>query len=103
MNTSRRGFLYLTGTLSAAWAVDAKYVSAETTFGAVRGVDNDGVKTFKGIAYGANTGGKKCLFHGLSPWVDVRHIRDFAGGACVSVRPGSHARFRPLYGPFLRG
>ena len=74
MNTSRRGFLYLTGSVSGAWAADAKYVSAETTFGAVRGVDNDGIKTFKGIAYGANTGGKNRFMPPADPakWTGVR-------------------------------
>jgi para-nitrobenzyl esterase len=33
------------------------YVTAETTLGKIRGTDEDGIKTFKGIPYGANTSG----------------------------------------------
>jgi para-nitrobenzyl esterase len=38
-------------------AQDAKFVTAETIYGKIRGVDNNGIKTFKGIPYGASTSG----------------------------------------------
>ena len=38
--------------LSVLRAQEAKSVIAETSFGKVRGVDNAGIKTFKGILYG---------------------------------------------------
>jgi para-nitrobenzyl esterase len=34
-----------------------KYVVAETSLGKIRGIDNRGIKTFKGVPYGANTEG----------------------------------------------
>ena len=39
------------GLLRSAWAADPDYVFAETSFGRVRGVDVQGIKTFKGIPY----------------------------------------------------
>ena len=34
-----------------------KYVVAETSLGKIRGIDYRGIKTFKGVSYGANTEG----------------------------------------------
>jgi para-nitrobenzyl esterase len=63
---SRREFLRTSAILTAlsaggVWrpsvAQEARYVEAATTFGRVRGVDANGIKTFKGIPYGASTAG----------------------------------------------
>ena len=49
------------GFLRDSWAADPDYVFADTSFGRVRGVDVQGIKTFKGIPYGASTAGKEPL------------------------------------------
>jgi len=55
-------------------AQDANYVIAETAFGKIRGVDNNGIKTFKGIPYGANTTGTNRFMPPGEPadWSGVR-------------------------------
>ncbi|MBV8730173.1 MAG: carboxylesterase/lipase family protein, partial [Acidobacteriia bacterium] len=61
----RRDFLRCASlaTLSgSAWSEiargqETKFVVADTTFGKVRGIDNQGIKTFKGIPYGAGASG----------------------------------------------
>jgi len=63
---SRRAFLQhgssvlaLTAGLSRpSWTWSAeRFVEAKTIHGRVRGMDADGIKTFKGIPYGASTAG----------------------------------------------
>ena len=64
MTQTRRQFvLQSAATLAAAgflparaWAAETP-VEAETAFGRVRGVDVDGIKTFKAVPYGASTAG----------------------------------------------
>ncbi|MEP7309786.1 MAG: carboxylesterase/lipase family protein [Acidobacteriota bacterium] len=62
------------GFLRSAWAADPDYVFADTSFGRVRGVDLQGIKTFKGIPYGASTGGKNRFMPPAAPakWAGVR-------------------------------
>ena len=62
------------GFLRSAWAADPDYVFADTAFGRVRGVDVQGIKTFKGIPYGASTAGKNRFMPPAAPakWTGVR-------------------------------
>ena len=55
-------------------AQDANYVVAETAFGKIRGVDNGGIKIFKGIPYGASTTGANRFMPPAEPgdWSGVR-------------------------------
>ena len=78
---SRRDFLKTAAAsglvLSSAWGADNKndkFVVADTAFGKVRGVDADGIKTFKGIPYGASTAGKNRFMPPADParWTGVR-------------------------------
>ena len=75
MKRSRREFLLDTSALVAtssfllrdAWAADTSVV-ADTTFGKIRGVDANGISTFKGIPYGANTAGKNRFMPPVNPF-----------------------------------
>ena len=55
-------------------AQDAEFVIAETDFGKIRGVDNNGIKIFKGIPYGASTAGSNRFMAPAEPadWSGVR-------------------------------
>jgi para-nitrobenzyl esterase len=55
-------------------AQDTKFVIAETAFGKIRGVDNNGIKIFKAIPYGANTAGANRFMPPAEPadWSGVR-------------------------------
>ena len=89
---SRRDFLKQASLLAAAsgtilrsaQAADEKFVVADTAFGKVRGMDAEGIKTFKGIPYGANTAGKNRFMPPVIPpngpecvtrWCSVRARR----------------------------
>ncbi len=56
------------------YAQDANFVVAETAFGKIRGVDNSGIKIFKGIPYGASTAGVNRFMPPAEPadWSGVR-------------------------------
>jgi len=81
--SSRRDFLKHISALAVSGSVflpdlmaqDAKYVIAETAFGKIRGVDNNGIKVFKAIPYGANTAGSNRFMPPAEP-VDWGGIRD---------------------------
>ena len=87
---SRRDFFKLAAAsglvLRSAQGAD---VVADTTFGKVRGLDADGIKTFKGIPYGANTTGKNRFMSPVDPakWTGVRDALAF-GPSAPQTEPG---------------
>jgi len=60
-----------------------KFVIAETAFGKIRGVDNGGIKIFKGIPYGANTAGANRFMPPAEPadWSGVRDALAYGSSA----------------------
>jgi para-nitrobenzyl esterase len=65
------------------------YVEAETAFGRVRGADVEGIKTFKGIPYGASTAGRNRFMPPQDPakWTGVRDALDY-GPSAPQREPG---------------
>ena len=94
---SRRDFLKQASLLAAAsgtilrsaQADNQKFVVADTAFGKVRGIDAEGIKTFKGIPYGANTAGKNRFMPPVDPakWTGVRDALAF-GPSAPQTEPG---------------
>src|SRR5438309_12025065 len=87
---TRRDFLKQTTlALSAAvllpemQAEEAKFVIAETAFGRARGIENNGIKIFKGIPYGANTSGMNRFMPPAEPakWTGVRDAFQYGHSA----------------------
>ena len=62
---------------------DSKSAIAETSYGKVRGIDNQGIKTFKGIPYGASTAGSNRFMPPAEPasWTGVRDALEFGHSA----------------------
>ena len=96
---SRREFLKQSAALTAlsagAWwrpgaAQELRHVEAETTFGRVRGVDEGGIKTFKGIPYGASTAGAGRFRRPAHPaaWTGVRDALAY-GPSAPQREPGA--------------
>jgi para-nitrobenzyl esterase len=96
---SRREFLKQGSVLAAlsaggifrpAWAQAPRHVEADTTFGRVRGVDMDGIKTFKGIPYGASTAGRNRFMPPVDPakWTGVRDALAY-GASAPQREPGA--------------
>jgi para-nitrobenzyl esterase len=85
--STRRDFLKHISVLavsSSAFLLDlsaqgVKFVVAETAFGKVRGVDNNGIKIFKGIPYGADTKGMNRFMAPAEPpeWTGLRDALAF--------------------------
>ncbi len=79
---TRRDFLKQTAAFATAGGIllpqlsaqDAKFVTAETVYGKIRGVDNNGIKVFKGVPYGASTAGANRFMAPVEPakWTGVR-------------------------------
>ncbi|HVY65361.1 MAG TPA: carboxylesterase family protein [Gammaproteobacteria bacterium] len=77
------------GVLNRASAARMRIVQAETTFGRVGGVDADGIKTFKGIPYGASTAGPNRFRPPIDPpkWGGVRDALEY-GLSAPQTEPG---------------
>jgi para-nitrobenzyl esterase len=98
---TRRDFLKQFSALTLSGAVlvphlkaeDAKFVIAETAFGKIRGIDNTGIKIFKGIPYGANTSGTNRFMPPAEPakWTGIRDALQYGHSA-----PQSDPAARPL-------
>ena len=102
---SRRDFLKQSSALAAltavgpAWAQtqSSRDVEADTAFGRVRGTDVDGIKTFKGIPYGASTAGANRFMPPLDPakWRGVRDALEY-GPSAPQREPGTQPAAGPL-------
>src|SRR5215472_4311692 len=89
--SSRRDFLKRMSALAVSGAVllpdlraqDSKFVVADTAFGKIRGIDNNGIKTFQGIPYGADTSGKNRFMPPAEPvdWSGVRDALEYGHSA----------------------
>jgi para-nitrobenzyl esterase len=95
---SRRAFLKQSALLAAlsagtSWrsgfAQQSSYVEAATTSGRIRGVDAGGIKTFKGIPYGASTAGSARFRPPADPaaWTGVRDALAY-GPSAPQREPG---------------
>ena len=107
---TRRQFVFQSAaTLAAAgfvparaWAAETP-VEAETAFGRIRGVDVDGIKTFKAIPYGASTAGRNRFMPPVDPakWTGVRDALAY-GPSAPQRQPGTapqHLGSRPWPAP----
>src|SRR5665648_43672 len=70
-----------------AWAQNPKFVVADTSFGKVRGMESRGIKIFKGIPYGASTGGNKRFMPPVDPegWSGIRDTMAYGHSAPQNV------------------
>ncbi|MEO8257572.1 MAG: carboxylesterase/lipase family protein [Acidobacteriota bacterium] len=71
------------GLLQRVRAAEDQTIVAETAFGRVRGVDVQGIKTFKGIPYGASTAGRNRFMPPAKPasWTGVRDALQYGPSA----------------------
>jgi para-nitrobenzyl esterase len=98
---NRREFLKQTSILGAAAAASAifpwsafaadRFPVVETIYGKIRGMDVAGIKTFRGIHYGANTAGVNRFMPPIKPkkWTDI--VDAFAYGPASPQTPGNPA------------
>ncbi len=83
--------------LALSAAAQARYVEARTAYGRVRGVDVGGIKTFKGVPYGASTAGENRFMPPAHPasWTGVRDALEY-GPSAPQREPGGRANASPL-------
>jgi para-nitrobenzyl esterase len=76
----------------------AIFFTAETAYGKVQGIDNAGIKIFKGIPYGASTGGSNRFMPPKkpTPWKGVRECI-----GCGPVCPQTRADLRSDYAQMI--
>jgi para-nitrobenzyl esterase len=69
--------------LEHARGQDPKFVIAETRLGKIRGIDNHGIKTFKGIPYGASTEGTNRFMPPAdrAGWIGLRDALEYGHSA----------------------
>jgi para-nitrobenzyl esterase len=69
--------------LKTAWAQVSSYVTADTRFGRIRGIDVGGIKTFKGVPYGGTTSGPNRFLPPTDPaaWTGTRDALAFGPSA----------------------
>jgi para-nitrobenzyl esterase len=80
------------------WGQTAKFAIVETNSGKVRGLENRGVKIFKGIPYGANTEGANRFMppRDAPKWVGIRDALEYGHSAPQSdLSPKAHVRPTP--------
>ncbi len=102
---SRRDFLRESGLLIAAsgvgfarvFADEGAPVTVETSYGRVRGTDVAGIKTFKGIPYGASTAGRNRFKPPVAPakWTGVRDALAY-GPSAPQREPGVGRNASPI-------
>jgi para-nitrobenzyl esterase len=107
-NMNRRDFLWRTSLaaissgflLEHAQGQSQRPVIAETSFGKIRGVENRGVKIFKGVSYGANTAGANRFMPPVDPdsWTGVRDALEF-GPSCPQSDPSASKPTTPSTTP----
>jgi para-nitrobenzyl esterase len=77
----------------SAWSTEPEFVVAETSNGKVRGVSINGIKVFKGIPYGGDTGGRNRFMPPtpVAKWTGIKDSLEFGYSAPqTDVRkPGS--------------
>jgi para-nitrobenzyl esterase len=83
--------------LNLARAQSPNYVTAETSYGKVRGTEANGIKIFKGIPYGASTAGSNRFMPPAAPakWTGVRDTLEY-GQSAPQSDPGSPRSASPL-------
>jgi para-nitrobenzyl esterase len=91
--TSRRGFIQQASFLLAfgrAKGAETSFVTAETASGKVRGIEAQGIKTFKGVPYGGTTAGANRFMPPTDPvkWASVRDTLHY-GPSTPQSDPGA--------------
>ena len=86
-NMNRRTFLLMAPAAVLVKAAETSSVTVDTAYGQVRGVEVDGIKTFKGIPYGASTAGKNRFMPPVNParWTGVRDALQYGPTAPQSA------------------